>query len=285
MQIYLKRDPFYFYLCVCVPVFLWFAYTSKGVKRGPKRTLELQVSWATWVGCWDPNSSSLEGQQMLLTTEIPLQPFIVYSELNFYRIIIQPSFQLRHTVKPVTFILQCLSLFWTSLLTTLVSHRIGLKTCWGGNLMMLSHVTPVDCFPHRPATENTLCSPGCDYVSSQRQVALHQLRSPPDYKGHTQPTLAEQVNQFSTPVGQGTRKYFWHKWNAWPFFLIVLRMFAFYRVSDFSGLCLLLLIQVHLLITCLPKSWLIHSRWWCMLHTPHPALQWSQSRPWPGGSR
>lgn len=56
--------------------------------------------------------------------------------------------------------------------------------------MMFFNATPVDCFPHHPATENIIYNPGCDFVASQRQVVLHQLRSPLDYRGHTQCTLA-----------------------------------------------------------------------------------------------
>lgn len=153
--------------------------------------------------------------------------------------------------------------------------------------MMFFNVAPVDCFPFHPATETILYNRGCDYVSNENQVLLHQLRSPLDQGGHTQYTLAGQVNQFSTSVGQGTRICFCHKGSTCPrlsrhgCFSLLLTIFVFYNVSDFRT-CFVVF-KIYLLIASLFKWYFIHSRGYGRL--PVPRFPQLQSRIWLGGSK
>lgn len=66
---FLKKVYFILIYLFWVHVFLEFVCLRGVVNRGQKRMLEIQVLGVTWVGCWDPNSGSLEEQQALLTTD------------------------------------------------------------------------------------------------------------------------------------------------------------------------------------------------------------------------
>lgn len=69
----LKLFNFYCCACVCVIVYMWVQVPLEG-RRGCQMpwSCRYKCLWAAKQGCWNLISDPVEGQQVLLTTELPL---------------------------------------------------------------------------------------------------------------------------------------------------------------------------------------------------------------------
>lgn len=66
------------HVLVCVAV-CGHVHVSTGAHRGQKTVSvlldrDLRKLWATWCGCWEPNSGSLQEQPLLSSSELSFQP-------------------------------------------------------------------------------------------------------------------------------------------------------------------------------------------------------------------
>lgn len=75
---YVFKIYFIICVCACMCTCIWEGHRSAWSQS-------YWQLWAPWCGCWDPNSSLTEEQQMLLTTEPPLQPILSFSIWSFHR--------------------------------------------------------------------------------------------------------------------------------------------------------------------------------------------------------
>lgn len=106
---YFKKE-IYFVLfmctCSCLPMVRIHEWRHQ---KSPEEDIGVTcvVSYPSWVlgpKLWSTGGAARSPNHWATSSALHL-----YIELNFYRIIIQPSFQLHHMVRPVTFILPCLS--------------------------------------------------------------------------------------------------------------------------------------------------------------------------------
>lgn len=68
------------WICVCLHAFMCTMYVHAGAHRGQKSVLDMELEFQTVISCWcefwDPNLDPLEKDQVLVTGEPSLQPWV-----------------------------------------------------------------------------------------------------------------------------------------------------------------------------------------------------------------